>query len=120
MAHGQITHVEFPADDLERAKRFYSEIFGWQFGELEGFEGYLMFSAGSAEIGGAIGRRGESVGDRSRMYCEVDSIDEILGRVGDLGGSVALEKAEIPGTGWYASIIDSEGNEVGLYEGAGA
>ncbi|CAN5783858.1 hypothetical protein BH24CHL5_BH24CHL5_07110 [soil metagenome] len=29
MAHGQITHIEFPADDTTRARRFYSELFGW-------------------------------------------------------------------------------------------
>jgi predicted enzyme related to lactoylglutathione lyase len=30
MAHGQLTLIEFPADDIERAQRFYAELFGWQ------------------------------------------------------------------------------------------
>ena len=26
-----IIHFEIPADDLERSKKFYSEMFGWKF-----------------------------------------------------------------------------------------
>jgi uncharacterized protein len=116
MAHGQLTHIEFPADDLDRARRFYSELFGWQLNEMPGYEGYLLFNTGSAEIGGGIGRRGDSVGEQVRIYAEVDSIDDLLPRVSELGGSVNTAKTEIQGQGWYAVIIDSEGSELGLYE----
>ena len=27
--HGEFSHIEFPADDLERAKAFYANVFGW-------------------------------------------------------------------------------------------
>ncbi len=117
MAHGQVTHIEFPADDLDRAGRFYAELFGWQLKEVEGFPGYMTFNTGTAEIGGALGRRGESVGDQLRIYVEVDSIDEMLSRVEELGGAVVSGKEDIPGYGWYAVIRDSEGSELGLYEG---
>jgi uncharacterized protein len=116
MAHGQITHIEFPADDTERARRFYGELFGWQFREMEGFPGYFMFNAGTAEIGGAVGERGRSTGQRMSVYTEVDSIDDILARVPGLGGSVVTPKTEIEGVGWSAMIADSEGNEIGLFE----
>jgi hypothetical protein len=116
MAHGQITHIEFPADDLDRARRFYSELFGWQLREMEGVPGYLLFNTGSADSGGAIGERGKSTGEQLRVYVTVDSIDDTLQRVPELGGSVTTPKDEIPGQGWYAAIADSEGTEVGLYE----
>jgi hypothetical protein len=116
MAHGQITHVEFPADDTARATRFYSELFGWQFREMEGFGGYFLFNAGTAEIGGAVGERGKSTGEKVRMYVETDSIDELLPRVPGLGGTLVTPKTAIEGQGWYAIITDSEGTELGLYE----
>jgi uncharacterized protein len=119
MAHGQITHIEFPADDTERARRFYGELFGWQFREMEGSPGYFLFSAGTAEIGGAIGERGRSAADRLRVVCEVDSIDVALERAPGLGGAVIAGKSDIPGVGFYAVIGDTEGNEVGLFEGLG-
>src|SRR5688572_23098019 len=107
MAHGQITHIEFPADDVERAQRFYSELFGWQYQTIPGFEDYFMFNTGPTDaIGGAIGKRGESAPDNLRLYVETDSIDALLPRVTELGGSVSLEKTEIPGQGWYAVIKD--------------
>jgi predicted enzyme related to lactoylglutathione lyase len=117
MAHGQITHIEFPADDLQRARHFYAELFGWEFGEMEGFPGYLLFRLGTAEAGGAIGERGRSTGERLRVYAEVDSIDDVLTRVPELGGSVIQAKQEISGQGWSAVIEDSEGSELGLYQG---
>ena len=118
MAHGQITHIEFPADDTDRAQRFYSELFGWQFQTVPGFEGYFMFNTGAADaIGGAVGARGKATAEKTRMYIETDSIDAVLARVPELGGSVVTARTEIPGQGWYAVITDSEGSEVGLYEG---
>ncbi|HUG48636.1 MAG TPA: VOC family protein [Candidatus Limnocylindria bacterium] len=118
MAHGQITHIEFPADDTDRARRFYSELFGWEFNAMEGFDGYFMFNTGSAEaIGGAVGGRGNSVGERTRPYIETDSIEAVLARVPELGGRVVTGKTDIPGQGSFAVIHDSEGNELGLFEG---
>ena len=118
MAHGQITHIEFPADDTERARRFYSELFGWRFTEMDGFAGYFLYNTGSAEaLGGAIGERGKSTGERTRLYIETDSIDGVLARLEELGGGVVEAKSEVPGQGWYAVISDSEGNELGLFEG---
>jgi hypothetical protein len=118
MAHGQITHIEFPADDTDRAQRFYRELFGWQFRAMDGFPGYFLFNTGAADaIGGAVGERGKSAPDTVRLYVETDSIDALLPRVPGLGGKVVTEKTEIPGQGWYAVIEDSEGSELGLYEG---
>ena len=118
MAHGQITHIEFPADDPARARKFYSELLGWQIAEMEGFADYFLFSFGAiASAGGAIGLRGKTTGTKMRVYAEVDSIDELLPRVAELGGTVIEKKTEIPGQGWYAVINDTEGNELGLYEG---
>lgn len=121
MAHGQITHIEFPADDTDRARRFYSELFGWKLEAYPNFPGYFLFSTGPAvSAGGAIGERGKSVGDRLRVYVEVDSIDDVTARVPELGGTVTTPRTEIPGQGWYGVVVDPEGTEIGLYEGQAA
>jgi predicted enzyme related to lactoylglutathione lyase len=117
MAHGQITHIEFPADDTDRAQAFYRGLFGWEFQGMPGFDGYFLFSAGPIEqSGGAVGQRGESTGDRLRIYVTVDSIEAMLAKVPGLGGKVTTPKTDIPGQGWYAVVEDSEGSEIGLYE----
>ena len=55
MAKGEVTHIEFPADDVERARRFYTAVAGWEFGEAEGYAGYWMFRNGPGSGGGAGG-----------------------------------------------------------------
>src|SRR3954447_22742174 len=119
MAHGDITHIEIPADDVQRATTYYSELFGWEITESPGYEGYPMWRAPNGISGGAIVRR-EGVVQVPLSYVEVDSIDDTLTRATELGGRIVQEKAEISPTSWWASFEDPEGNRIGLYEGATA
>lgn len=116
MPRGEFNHVEIPADDTERAKRFYGALLGWQFEEMEGFPDYFLFRSGPGELGGAIGKRGQSAGTVLRAYVTVDAVDPALEIVRANGGRVKEGRTEIPGQGWYAVIDDPEGNEIGLYE----
>jgi uncharacterized protein len=116
MAHGDITHVDIPVDDMDRAVRFYSEVFGWEIASPPGFEGYPMWRAPNQISGGGFGQRGGSL-THMRSYVEVDSIDDVLAKIVELGGSVVEGKKEITETSWWATAQDSEGNQIGLYEG---
>jgi predicted enzyme related to lactoylglutathione lyase len=119
MAHGDITHIDIPADDLPRATAFYSALFGWDIKEPPGFEGYPMWSAPNGISGGGITARAGNL-QVPRSYVEVDSIDDTLARAQQLGGRTVLEKTEISPTSWWAALEDSEGNQIGLYEGTTA
>ena len=116
MPHGEFNHIEIPYDDEERAKRFYGGVFGWEFSQIEGFEDYDLFRSGPAELGGALGKRNVSAGATSRSYILVDSIDEALPKIEELGGTIVEPKTNIPGQGWYAIGTDSEGNPIAIYE----
>jgi predicted enzyme related to lactoylglutathione lyase len=116
MPHGDITHIDIPADDLDRARAFYSGVFGWQINEIPGYEGYPMWQAPNKISGGGIARRDSGL-QHPRSYVEVDSIDEALAKVEASGGRVSVPKSEISPTSWYAAFVDTEGNEMGLYEG---
>lgn len=117
MAHGQITHIEIPADDVERARHFYRELFGIDTNEIDGMPGYFMFRFGPVKAsGGAIGKRGTDMAENLRVYVEVDSVDAVLERVPELGGKIKTGRTEIAGMGWFAVIDDSEGTKLGLFE----
>jgi predicted enzyme related to lactoylglutathione lyase len=118
MQHGDFTHIEIPADEPERAKSFYAGLFRWGFQEVPGYEGYHLFTtpAGENGVGGAIGKRGETAPAQLRAYVWVDSVDETLPKVTELGGTVIEGKQEVPGQGWFAVIADTEGNEIALWE----
>lgn len=118
MQHGDFTHFEIPADDTDRAMRFYGGLFGWTFSSPPGFEGYHLFTTpvGEQGMGGAIGKRGELAPEQMRTYVQVDSIDGTLPKVTELGGRVIEGKSEVPGQGWFAVIEDTEGNVIALWE----
>jgi predicted enzyme related to lactoylglutathione lyase len=116
MAKGEITHVEFPADDPERAKAFYAAVAGWEFGEQPGMEGYFLFRT-EENHGGAIGKRGETIARQLRLYITVDSLEEGCAAAEANGGTVIEQPTEIgAGMGRFAVIRDSEGTEVGLWQ----
>ncbi len=117
MAAGAITHIEIPADDVDRAKRFYEAVAGWEFGESEGFPNYWLFRTGEGS-GGGLGRRGESVGNVIRDYISVTRLEDAVAAAEQHGGSVVTPPQDIPGMGRWAAVLDSEGNEIGLWEDA--
>lgn len=116
MAHGDITHIDIPVSDMGRAQAFFSALFGWQIAEVEGFEGYPMWQAPNKVSGGGLAPRSEGF-TQPRSYVEVDSIDDTLAKVTELGGTVQMEKSPITGTSWWAIFTDPDGNTIGLYEG---
>lgn len=113
--HGEFSHIEFPADDLDRAQAFYHAVFGWEFQAMEGFDDYAMYEAGPGGLGGGIGLRGQTAPAAVRNYIGVTSVDESIAAVEANGGNVVIPKTDI-GFGWYAAVTDTEGNELGLYE----
>lgn len=119
MGHGDITHVEIPVSDIAAATSFYSKIFGWQIAEAPGFEGYPMWRAPNQLSGGALTAREEGF-NQPRSTVEVDSIDDVLAQVSELGGKVMLPKTEIDPTSWYAVFTDPDGNQIGLFESTNA
>jgi predicted enzyme related to lactoylglutathione lyase len=119
MPTGTISHIEFPADDVERAKRFYAAIAGWEFGEMAGIPGFWLFRTG-AEAGGGIGKRDETVGKVVRVYIDVDDLDAAVAAAQANGGTVVTPPSPVPGQGRFAALLDPEGNEIGLFEAAEA
>lgn len=117
MAKGSITHIEFPADDVERAKRFYGAVAGWEFGEMEGLPNYWLFRT-SDTAGGGLGKRGDTVSNVVRVYIDVDDLEDAIAAASASGGKVVTPPSPVPGFGRYAAVLDPEGNEVGLFESA--
>jgi predicted enzyme related to lactoylglutathione lyase len=100
--------LEFPADDPERAARFWAGLLGVELEarrEGEG-RGWQTHSDGP-EVG--IHERGTGPGDRfSLPYFDVSDLAAALARVEELGGSVIH-----PGEQW-AICRDSEGTPFGV------
>jgi predicted enzyme related to lactoylglutathione lyase len=51
MNMGKVVHFEIPADNLARAKKFYSTVFGWNLNEIPEMEYTMVRTAESDENG---------------------------------------------------------------------
>jgi predicted enzyme related to lactoylglutathione lyase len=109
----RVVHVEFPAQDLERGKKFWEAVGGWDVNDsgMPGMQ-YLMWQEGD-QGGGIYSMEGQS---GTTMYLGSEDIDADLAKVRELGGE-ADEKQSIPNVGWFAACKDSEGNSFSLFQG---
>ncbi|MCG7841102.1 MAG: VOC family protein [Methanomassiliicoccales archaeon] len=114
-----IVHFDVPAEDIKRASRFYSELFGWKIEPMPGPMEYYGIGTqdleGKPSVGGGMGKRQE--GDSGMVnYFGVDSIDSYVKKLERLGGKVLMPRNEIPGYGFLAVCLDTEGNKFGLWQ----
>src|SRR2546421_9947429 len=103
----KVVHVEFPAQDIERAKTFWETVGGWSINDagMPGMQ-YLMFQEG--DQGGAVFSMEGAAG--TTVYLGSDNIDGALAKAKELGRE-AEDEQPIPNIGWFPPCTDTEGNE---------
>ena len=119
----RVVHFEIHASDMDRAERFYTDVFGWQVFRWDGPVDYRLLTTGPDDepgINGAlVERRGEIDGQAVTAYVctiQVDSLDAILEAVSAAGGQLALDRVTVPNVGDVAYFKDTEGNIFGALQ----
>ena len=120
-----VVHFEIPADDVDRARKFYSTLFGWKIEKAEvkkdgaSMDYWMISTSGisndKSSLGGGIMKR-QDPKQPNLNYIGVDSIDDYSTRVNELGGKVVMPKTEISGYGYFAVCMDTENNAFALWE----
>ncbi|MEO6505251.1 MAG: VOC family protein [Terrimesophilobacter sp.] len=108
----RVEHFEIPADDIERAKTFYGNVFGFEFEDWDATT--TMIGASDGGIGGDIHRRG--VVPHPTVVITVDDLEETLEAIITGGGEQVGEIQILDENSRYAYFKDTEGNVVGVYE----
>lgn len=121
-----VVHFEIPADDLDRARGFYAEAFGWTVTSYPG-TGYTLLTTAPAgddgrpeepgSINGGMLQRQEPV-TVPVITVGVEDIDSCLGTIEKLGGSILRAKWPVGNMGFAAYFSDTEGNVIGLWQTA--
>jgi predicted enzyme related to lactoylglutathione lyase len=118
-----IVWFEIPADNIARAKSFYTKLFGWK---IKKFPGpmkmpYWHIDTGGADAspdGGMMGR--QSAEERITNFVMVPSVDQAVAKVQKLGGKILRQKSAVPHMGYFAVCRDTENNVFAIWERDGA
>src|SRR6266496_2580059 len=113
-----IIWFEVPTNNVERAKKFYGELFGWKIEKLPGPMDYWHIDTGGAEgtpDGGLLKR--QNPGHQGiTNYVGVASVDQFVAKVQKLGGKVCMPKTAVSQMGYFAICQDTENNTFALWE----
>jgi predicted enzyme related to lactoylglutathione lyase len=123
----KVVHFEIPADDLDRARAFYQDAFGWTINSIPELDYTIVETTPTDEAtnlpaepgainGGMMSRQPEIPGPV--ITVGVDDIDASLRRVEELGGKTVTGKTAVADMGYAAYFSDPEGNVLGLWESA--
>ena len=108
---------EIPADDIQRAQKFYSALFGLNIKPFPKMEDYWHIDSGGADASpdGAIMKR-MCPEHPVTNYIMVDSVIRASAKVEKLGGKVHKSKTAVPNMGYFAICQDTENNVFALWE----
>ena len=113
-----IVHFEIPADDVQRAIKFYKSAFGWKISDPWKMDYFFVETRKKGEDGINGGLMQRKMPDQPFMnYIMTNSIDKSMQRVERAGGVVVMPKQEIgQNMGWIAAFKDTEGNIMGFHQ----
>ncbi len=116
----QVNWFEIATNDLERAKKFYSDVFGSEFQYMEMQESKMYMFTGAPDKLGATGTLIKSdmykpTSDGTIVYFYCEDLANELSKVEGAGGKTIFPKTSIGEHGFIAQFTDTEGNRLGLH-----
>jgi predicted enzyme related to lactoylglutathione lyase len=116
-----VVHFEVIGKDGEKMRSYYSELFGWDFGDTVGPTNYAVtqrddnVNADGIGIGGGIGTAPEGYGGHVTFYVEVPNVEAALAKAESLGGTRMMGPDKIPEVDIEIGLFtDPEGHVVGV------
>lgn len=118
----RVVHFEIPADDLAPLKSFYEHVFGWRiekWEEPEAEQDYWMIMTGAEDAEGGIDggmMTRQNPEQQVINTIDVNDIDAAIKKIQDHGGTIIMEKMEVPNIGLMAYFEDPQNNVFGIME----
>ena len=104
-----------------KAKEFYSDVFGWEYGTMDSPNGnYYISKLPEGDVGGISqlpeDQMKQGIPSHWNTYVLVDDIDLMAKRSTELGGKVILEPIEMMDEGRLAVISSPSGAAVSMWQ----
>jgi predicted enzyme related to lactoylglutathione lyase len=123
----KVVHFELPADNVERAKKFYKEAFDWQIEDVPEMDYTILRTVEVDENrmpkesgvinGGMLKRDSEkNVVTNPTFAVDVEDIDEAVKKIKNAGGLLVKEKMPVGNMGFIAYFKDTEGNILSIWQ----
>ena len=116
-----VVHFEVMGKDSQSLRSYYSELFGWEFGDPIGPANYAVLpregntNADGVGIGGGVGSAPEGYDGHVTFYVEVPDVEAGLAKAESLGGTRMMGPDKVPEVGIEIALFtDPEGHVVGL------
>jgi predicted enzyme related to lactoylglutathione lyase len=108
-----ISYLRIPAKDAQASAAFYHDVFGWT---VDAARADPSFEDGSGHVIGHLVPDAAVAGEAGvRPYVYVESVDDTLERVSDLGGAL-VEPPYAEGDLRVATFRDPAGNVIGVWQ----
>jgi hypothetical protein len=104
--------------DVERARSFYAELFGWEAQEPNPeFGGYFMFTRDGVPVAGGMGDMGDMPAqDVWRIYLDTDDIGAMVAAAEARGASMAFPPMPVADLGTQVVFADPTGAVLGAWQ----
>lgn len=116
--HGKFVWIDLVTADVSGAQKFYGDLFGWSFEEIDGGMGrYAMVYKAGVPVAGMAARQpapGQVRQSRWIAYLSVADVDSAAARVTAQGGKVLIPARNLHGRGRMAVLADPDGAPFGL------
>ena len=113
MKNGAFGWFELLTTDTEGAKKFYAELFGWEYDTMPMSDGspYSIVKVGGEAVAGIMAQPDECKGMPPSwdIYITVDDVDTTVSSVVSLGGKVLRPAFDIPDVGRFCVLQDPQG-----------
>ena len=120
----KVVHFEIPAEDVERAKKFYKTAFDWAVNAVPEMEYTILTTTPIDEknmpkevgaINGGMMKRSDPL-KSPVITINVADVDEALKKIEHLGVKTVIPKMKVDDMGYSAYFKDTEGNILGLWQ----
>lgn len=108
--NNHINYVEFYAQDLEVVKKFYTEVFGWEFTDYG--PTYTAFSSSGLE--GGFEKQDDPKQNGALVVLYHNSLEEVVPKVEHAGGVITKAIFDFPG-GQRFEFADPSGNRLAVW-----
>jgi predicted enzyme related to lactoylglutathione lyase len=113
--------ADLSTPDPERAKKFYSELFGWEMmKDPQDPSGYIHIKNGEQFIGGIppAEHRNPNAPPHWLLYFQVASAEASTSKAAQLGGKVLMPPRKMENVGTWSIVADPQGAVFALFKSA--